>query len=125
MVHVVLAEIDLVGVLLEAADEVLAEALAGILLGGWLRVLLLLLLVVLRLGLLLLLLLRGFLSVRGGATAHHCADCLMSDFGACAESHTSDYCRHNSTAAETHSAALLGSGSRSVLNRSGWRCGCA
>ncbi len=121
MVHVVLAEIDLVGVLLEAADEVLAEALAGILLGGWLRVLLLLLLLVLRLGLLL----RGFLSVRGGATAHHRADCLMTDFGACAESHTSDYCRHNSTAAETHTAALLGSGSRSVLNRSGWRCGCA
>ncbi len=79
VVHVELAETDVVGVVLEAGEEVEVVLLAGVLLGGSLLHLLRRgLLGVLDWGTLNLLLLSGGVAVRG-AGSHDGADGVMSD----------------------------------------------
>ena len=109
VVHVELAEADVVGVILEAGEEVKVVLLAGVLLsGGLLHLLRRGLLSILNGGALNLLLLSGGTTM-GRAGAHDRANGVVSDGGTGSHGHTS-----GEGATETHAAATGG------LSR-GWR----
>ena len=108
-VHVALANGNLTSVLLETSEKILVKVHA--------RVLLLLLLLVsgLLLSVVHLLAAFGLLFLGSGTVAtaraaHHCANTLVSDLGASAESHACGHGAHEATAHTSHAAALCGSG---------------
>ena len=100
LVHVWLAEGDVIRARLQALQEVRVEPETGVLLGC---VLLLGVLLLLHLPVVLLLHWGLFLPVAGSGT-HHSAHCLVGNFGTRAESHSS----HQSSSESGHHAAALG-----------------
>ena len=108
-VHVVLADSDLASVLLQAGEQVLVEAHAGVLLLLLLLGRHLLLLGVVHGGSLLLLSGLG-VTTFAAATAHHGTDTLTGDLGASTECGTLGHGAHEATAATEHTGTLLRSG---------------
>ena len=123
VVHVLLAERNVVILSFEAVHKRLTEALADVILRLSLLHLLWVCLLLVLLWLLLLLLLLGWGMSVATATSHHGSDSLMSNLASSSESHTSSHGLHETTTTKSHSAALLRRLSWCLWCRSWGLCG--